>query len=289
MSLSSHYRRRGANALTLATLALPGCLDENPSFDGPASTTALTGTSAPGSTGATSSSPGPSTGSDKQTTADTTGLGSSSSTDATTAALTSTAQTTSEELTGATTGAPLSLEVLADQAGCYARDADGVLEAWTQACEEASSQVANNSEGELNVDGENDDFNGHESRGALRFPWPAELDGAQLLTLELRLVITDHQGSAEGDSTGDIWSSEPFDLTAQQPMNEPALSEQLALSQADAGLDEVFTWALPPSAWAEGEALHLQIVPVSTDGVHFWNLSAPAGEARPRLQITYSE
>ena len=36
MSLKTYYKRRGAIALTLAALALPGCLDENPSFDDPA-------------------------------------------------------------------------------------------------------------------------------------------------------------------------------------------------------------------------------------------------------------
>ncbi len=294
MSLKTYY---SGLALALA-LALAGCLDENPSFDEPAAT-ALTSAGAPASSSSSSAtSSGPATTSTtalSETTAsadtETTSVTETGSTSGDTTASLSSSDETMEASTGATTGASeQSLEVLADQAGCYVRTAGGVIEAWASNCEQVSSQGnSNNDEGELVVDGLNDDFNGHASRGLLRFPWPEQLDGAQLLTLELQLVVTDNEPGAASDETGELWSSGPFNLTAQEPMDEPALQSMLAPSLGAAELNDVFVWTLPTDAWTPGEALHLQLVPVSDNGVHYWNLNAPTNPALPRLLVTFSE
>ncbi|MCB9750889.1 MAG: hypothetical protein H6713_12955 [Myxococcales bacterium] len=285
-----------SRAAWLLAPALAGCLDENPSFDGdePAgsTTTATSVATTAGTSGmmtAATSTPNPSGTMGEDST--TTGVAS------TTAADTTPQQTSDASSSGATqdtdattTGAPaMVLELPADQAGCFARAPDDVIYAWTVECESITSAGNNNSDvGELVIDGENSDFAGHETRGLLRFPWPAQLDGAQLLALELQLTVTNHTGQAESDSTGTLWSSAPFDLDAQ-PDAAPALDQLLGEDQGPAALDQLVTWALSPDLLVPGAATHLQLVPVTTDGVHYWNLAAPSVDARPRLLITYSD
>lgn len=131
----------------------------------------------------------------------------------------------------------------------------------------------------LSVDAQDSAFGGQPTSAWLRFDLPAEIRGLDVTSVRLRLVVTD-EATADSDSTGEIWSVEPFDLSSLTRL-QPQLIEVLAPDAGPVTHGAVVDWPLPSST-AEASVLYLGVIAVSDDGVNYWNNE---GASPPALVI----
>lgn len=151
-----------------------GCLLDNPLYDGAftdsdASTRVTTGSTGTPTTDAPTSAGTDPTGSDSDDSVTTTD-----------------APTTDTATTDTTLD---TVDILADQAGCLGLPKGNQGLVLAVDCEVESSVGNGHGDlGEMVVDLVNGDFKDRETRSFLRFPWPAALDGAQIVAVELLLT-----------------------------------------------------------------------------------------------------
>ncbi|MEZ4429278.1 MAG: hypothetical protein R3A51_16515 [Nannocystaceae bacterium] len=248
-----------------------GCLLDNPLYDGAftdsdASTRVTTGSTGTPTTDAPTSAGTDPTGSDSDDSVTTTD-----------------APTTDTATTDTTLD---TVDILADQAGCLGLPKGNQGLVLAVDCEiESSVGNGHGDLGEMVVDLVNGDFKDRETRSFLRFPWPAALDGAQIVAVELLLTSSDHDGQTTSDQSGEIWACEAFDLDVV--VDEPALVDAaIAPDQGAVDLTQQVSWTLPVSVLVPGQPTHLAVVPVSDDGVNYWNNAAPQADWRPLLRVT---
>lgn len=152
-------------------------------------------------------------------------------------------------------------------------------------CATSTSNVYSGTAGLMTVDRS---LNGGGGNGRttvvyLRFDWPVEMRGAELL--ELELVLTVFPGGGSGVSTGSLWSTVSFeegDLDVSPP---PAMQTLLIenLGPAPAGMP--ITWSLDPEDFSLSEPGHLLLEEaVLGDGVVYWSLDAPVLADRPLVR-----
>ena len=100
-------------------------------------------------------------------------------------------------------------------------------------------------------------------------------------TVTLQLVVGD---TPDGDSnaSGEVWEVEPFtaaDLSNTQPATVGAV---LGDDLGAVTFGETVQWSLPSTLIAPGESVYLGVLPVSNNGVDYWNAN---GDEPPRLII----
>jgi hypothetical protein len=213
--------------------------------------------------GLTTASPGDSTlalddGSSGATTGDGSTLTASASSSSTTA-------TDGGDVSSTTGGdpRPITVELVADLAQCAYPD--NVDPAPAQCAAVAGA-------GAFTVD--LDDGSGFGSAvGYLAFTIGPEVDDGTILDVALRLRTT-AATNASSDHAGEVWQVEPFD-TASLAVATPAPLGDAPIA-ADIGAVEVSadaTWSLPLDLVA-GAAIHLAIVPISTNGADYADASS---------------
>jgi len=184
-----------------------------------------------------------------------------------------------------TTNATQPVSVLPELAECVGLETDKHDYVGPDACEQAASQGNNNMGiGEMVVDGLDNDLNDTEVRTYLKFPWnPAYT--ASGASVELILHTTQGEGESS-DQTGVVWKVEAFDLeNLEQGASAKIGQEFIAPDQGMAGNNSAIVWAIPASAFTEGEPLYLGVFPVTNDGVNYWNLDAKDADERPALVV----
>jgi hypothetical protein len=116
--------------------------------------------------------------------------------------------------------------------------------------------------------------------GYLRFDLDGALDPDLVVSVTLRLVATD---SSSSPSSGEVHRVEPFelmDLFAYQPAT---IGPLLAPAQGPVAGGDVVEWLLPPNELPLDEpSLYFGIVPLSSDGIDYWNLD---GAQPPELVV----
>jgi hypothetical protein len=103
----------------------------------------------------------------------------------------------------------------------------------------------------------------------LRFDLDDALVGADIVAVRLQLTVAS-VSTAAGTETGDVWRSAPFD---QPDLSStfPELEMFLAPSQGPVDPDQVFEWEIPVEEVQPSASTFLAIVPISTDGVTYWD------------------
>ena len=115
----------------------------------------------------------------------------------------------------------------------------------------------------------------------LRFDLDGQLAGKTVTEVRLRLTVSDDM-SAASVSSGELHEVEPFtrpDLFVEAPMAVASLG-------ADQGAvmpNDVVEWVLPTALVAPNGSVFLGVLPVSTNGVDYWNND---GAAPPLLLVT---
>ncbi len=125
------------------------------------------------------------------------------------------------------------------------------------------------------------DGGGLVSTGWLRFDLDDTLVDATIVSIELSVVVGSETGDNSG-STGELWTTEPFDLqtlTVGNPATAELVGEDLGLVV----LGEEIVWSLPPELFDPTESLYFAIVPVATDGI---DLLDATSAMPPRLRIS---
>lgn len=125
------------------------------------------------------------------------------------------------------------------------------------------------------------DSGGLVSTGWLRFDLDDTLVDATIVSIELSVVVGSEDGDNSG-STGELWTTEPFDLqtlTVGNPATMELVGEDLGLVV----LGEEIVWSLPPELFDPTASLYFAIVPVATDGL---DLLDATSETPPRLRIS---
>jgi hypothetical protein len=131
----------------------------------------------------------------------------------------------------------------------------------------------------LNVDNQDSDFAGEATRAWLRFEVPGQLQGLQVTSVRLRLVVTDHP-DAQSNAGGEIWRTEAFELQSLTQL-QPALIELVSVNVGPVVQGDVVEWPLP-STIVESSSVYLGVIAVSNDGVNYWNND---GAAPPVLLV----
>lgn len=117
--------------------------------------------------------------------------------------------------------------------------------------------------------------------GWVRFVLDDMLAGAEITSAEVVFVVGSDTSDGSG-STGELWTTEPFDL-ADLSSADPATLELVGDDLGVARLGAEVIWSVPIDLVSAGEPLYLAIVPLATDGVDLWNASSATP---PRLVIT---
>lgn len=116
--------------------------------------------------------------------------------------------------------------------------------------------------------------------GFLRFDLDDAVDPDLVVSVTLRLVATDPTVS---QSSGEVYRVEPFGLMDLFSVQPATVGPMLAPDQGPVAGGDVVEWVLPPDVLSLGEpSLYLGILPLSTDGVDYWNLD---GAEPPELII----
>lgn len=117
--------------------------------------------------------------------------------------------------------------------------------------------------------------------GWLRFDFDDTLADATIVSMEL-VVVVGSDASDESGSTGELWTTEPFDLAALS-LGNPATVELVGEDLGAVALGAEIVWPLPVELFAGGDSLHFAIVPVVSDGL---DLLDATSDTPPRLRIS---
>lgn len=116
--------------------------------------------------------------------------------------------------------------------------------------------------------------------GYLRFDLDDAVVPDTVVSVTLRLVASDVSMSP---SSGEVYRVEPFGLMDLYAVQPSPIGAVLAPDQGAVAPNDVVEWSLPPDVLSLGEpSLHLGILPLSTDGIDYWNLD---GLVPPELVI----
>lgn len=116
--------------------------------------------------------------------------------------------------------------------------------------------------------------------GLLRFDLDDAIDPDLVVSVTLRLVATDPTVS---QFSGEVYRVEPFGLMDLFSVQPATVGPMLAPDQGPVAGGDVVEWVLPPDVLLLGEpSLYLGILPLSTDGVDYWNLD---GAQPPELIV----
>lgn len=110
--------------------------------------------------------------------------------------------------------------------------------------------------------------------GYLAFTVGPELDDGVVLEVSLRLRTTAGVNAAS-DHAGEVWQVEPFDMASlavatPAPIGDAPIAADIGAVEASADA----TWSLPLDLLEAGAALHLAIVPISTNGADYLDASS---------------
>lgn len=101
-----------------------------------------------------------------------------------------------------------------------------------------------------------------------------------VVSVRLRLVATDLTSAT---TSGEVYSVEPFVLMDLFSLQPAAIGAALAPDQGPVAASDVVEWTLPPDLFALGElSVYLGVLPISSDGVDYWNLD---GVEPPQLIV----
>jgi hypothetical protein len=117
--------------------------------------------------------------------------------------------------------------------------------------------------------------------GWVRFVLDDTLAGAEVTSAEVVFIVGPDASDGSG-STGELWTTEPFDLTDLSSA-APATLELVGDDLGVARLGAEVIWPVPLDLVIAGEPLYLAIVPLATDGIDLWDASSANP---PRLVIT---
>ncbi len=118
----------------------------------------------------------------------------------------------------------------------------------------------------------------------VRFNLDGTLSGKTVDQVTLRVVVSTVMG-AESDQTGEVWQVAEFDQGSLNGTVPGQLgSSPLAPNQGMVALGEEVTFTLPSSTVTPNGSVYLGIVPVTTNGVDYWNL---IGTDPPTLIVDY--
>lgn len=168
---------------------------------------------------------------------------------------------------------PLTIDIVASLAAC-ANPANPD----TAACQAEAGQ------GLITVDEEISPGSGPRY-GYLRFDLDAPaLAGKTVVALEVVLVVPSLSGS-ESDQSGEMWEVESFDATSLE-IAAPATvgAAPLVADQGAVATNAVVTFTLPADLVAPGESLFVALLPVSTNGVDYFDTN---GTIAPKLTVAY--
>jgi hypothetical protein len=115
----------------------------------------------------------------------------------------------------------------------------------------------------------------------LRFDLDDALAGAELISAELTATVGP-DADDDSQSSGELWTTQPFDLVSLTVAN-PAAIEMIGADQGAIRIGAEITWSIPIELVVVGESMHLALVPVTTDGLDLWGDSS---ELPPRLVVT---
>ena len=153
------------------------------------------------------------------------------------------------------------LTYVADVAVCTAQKAPD-----PQACEDSTG--ANQMAIDLN-----DAATGSQYHGYVRFVLDGKLGGRTPTRVSLRLQTTDDP-YAWSDQTGEVWQVEAFTLASLSNF-VPQKDKLLAADQGAVDQAQVVEWTLPPTVAKAHATLHFGLIPVSDNGVNYWNTGGP--------------
>ncbi len=180
------------------------------------------------------------------------------------------------------------VEVLAEIAECVALADNQENYVGPDECEQVTSAGNNNGGvGEMVVDQLDGDLGDREVHSYLKFPWhPAyRVDGAKV---ELILHTTADGDSQSSSQTGEIWLVDTFTLgSLAQAIPSRVGTAPKAQDMGMAGNDKQVAWELPASTFDDGQPVYIGVLPVSEDGVNYWNLDAKLAAERPVLLVTF--
>lgn len=180
------------------------------------------------------------------------------------------------------------VSMLPELAECVALQTDKDDHVGPDACEMASSQGNDNmSVGEMVVDGLDQDLKGREVRSYLKFAWDPVYTSSGV---SVELVLHTAKGDGESSNqTGAVWKVKEFDLDKLSNLAPPTVGDEpLGMDQGMAGNSSTISWAIPASAFTEGEPLYLGVFPTTDDGVNYWNLDAMKADERPALVVHFN-
>ena len=114
----------------------------------------------------------------------------------------------------------------------------------------------------------------------LRFDLDGVLDPDSVVSVTLRMTATNVTMSS---SSGEVHLVEPFDLMDLYALQPATIGPVLAPDQGAVAAGDVVEWSLPPDLLPLGDpSLHLGILPLSMDGIDYWNLD---GAQPPELVV----
>jgi hypothetical protein len=116
--------------------------------------------------------------------------------------------------------------------------------------------------------------------GFLRFDFDDALVPDLVVSVTLRMVATNVSTSS---SSGEVHRVEPFELIDLFSFQPAPVGPLLAPDQGPVASGAVVEWALPPELLSLHESsLYLGILPLSSDGIDYWNLD---GAVPPQLVV----
>lgn len=114
----------------------------------------------------------------------------------------------------------------------------------------------------------------------LRFDLDGQLDGVSIGKVTLRAVASDSTDTP-ANMSGEVWQVGEF-AEADLATTVPAKVTGLATDQGPVVKLQVVEWALPATIASAHAVVCLGLYPVTSDGVHYWNL---LGDDPPRLIV----
>jgi hypothetical protein len=135
--------------------------------------------------------------------------------------------------------------------------------------------------GTMDIDAQSD--TGLNLRGFIRFNLDATLVGKTIDSVTLRLT-TVNNGSADSDSSGQIWKVTPFNAASLMTAQPTTIGNAVGADLGAVALGTDYYWGLPKTLVAANASLFLSVDTQSMDGVHYWN---DHGDVPPLLIIDY--